>query len=167
MKLDRRGFVLSAASLAAFPWVRRAAIPAASAADMSLWFHGDFNVENFKQYESYGTSSHMRLGASGNSPTISTEKSRTGAKSARIYLNRKTSGTSYRTEATAIGSKSSLQFRKTYWIAFSIYVPSNWAISSTHDVLFQMHHVPPEWGNHFSFSPILALRLKPNSDGGT
>ena len=47
MKLDRRGFVLSAASLAAFPWVRRAAIPAANAADMSLLFHGDFNVENF------------------------------------------------------------------------------------------------------------------------
>ena len=164
MKLDRRGFVLSAASLAAFPWVRRAAIPAASAADMSLLFHGDFNVENFEEYATYGTSSHMRLGVSGNSPTISTQQARTGAKSARIYLNRRTSGSKYRTEATAKGPKASLLFRRTYWIGFSIFVPSDWKVSSTGEALFQLHHRPPKWGEQHNFSPLLAIRVLGNSD---
>src|SRR5688572_20278481 len=119
VKLDRRGFVLGAAGLAVFPWVHRAAIPTASAADMSLLFHGDFNVESFNAYKEYGDSSHMQLGSSGNSPTISTDKSRTGTKSARIYLNRRTSESPSRTEAVAKGPKASLEFRNTYWIAFS------------------------------------------------
>ena len=106
----------------------------------------------------------MRLGVSGNAPTISTEQARASTKSARIYLNRMTSGSKFRTEATATGPKQSLEFGKTYWIGFSIYVPSNWVISSTHKVLFQLHHIPPKWGNYLGFSPVLALRLKPKSD---
>ena len=131
---------------------------------MSLLFHGDFNVQNFSEYASYGTSSHMRLGASGNSPTISTQQARTGAKSARIYLNRRTSGSKYRTEATANGPKASLLFRRTYWIGFSIFVPSDWKVSSTGEALFQLHHRPPTWGEQHNFSPVLAIRVLGNSD---
>ena len=164
MNMHRRNFLLTAASLAAAPWTRRAILPAAYAAAGPLLLHADMEVDSFQDYESYGDATNLRLRSAGNAPEISAETRRAGVRSARVHLNRLTSPTSYRTEAEATGQWSSFEFQKTYWFGISIFVPATWVVSSTWEVLFQLHHRPDDWTDKHDFSPVLALRCNANSD---
>ncbi len=164
MNIDRRRFVLTAASLAAMPWARRAILPVAHASASPLLCSADMEVDSFQYYETYGDTTNLRLRSAGNTPVISTETRRAGSRSARVYVNRLTSETSYRTEAEATGQWSSFEFQKTYWFGISVFVPAMWAVSSTWEVLVQLHHRPDDWTDKNDFSPVLALRCNPNSD---
>jgi hypothetical protein len=132
----------------------------------ALWYLADAEVANFDYYLTPSDPAHGKLTTGGNSPVVSTEQSRVGERSFRVYLNRQNSRSAYRTEAWPVNQKTSwghgpnLQWRRTYWIGLSVYVPSDWRADSTSDeVLFQIHNWPDDWAN--SYTPPVAIRLKP------
>jgi hypothetical protein len=135
----------------------------------SLWYLADAEVDNFEYYLNSTDPALGRLKAGGNSPVVTSEQSRAGKKSFRMYLNRKLSSAAYRTEAwptgrTNWGHDVNLQWRKTYWIGFSIYIPANWQDdSTTEEVLFQVHNYPDDWAN--SYTPPVCIRIQPNDPG--
>jgi len=170
MKLDRRSFLLGTAGLAGLPWVASTPARAQSSANSALWYLADAEVDSFDYYLAPTDPALGKLRAGGNSPVISTEQSRAGRKSFRMYLNRKTSTASaYRTEAwvygrTNWGQGECLQWRKTYWIGFSIYIPRDWqAGTTTEEVLFQIHNYPDDWAN--AYTPPVCIRIQPNDPG--
>lgn len=148
--------------MAAMPFIPRI-IPPAAAADSALLWLADMETANFSDYSRKGGPSINWLEPSGNSPVISADRARMGKQSLKCFLSRANSSTSYRTEVSA--AKNLLEFNKTHWFGFSIYTPANWEISSSWEVLFQLHHQPVDWDKHVpSFSPLLAIRIDSNSD---
>ena len=168
MKIGRRSFLMGAGSLAAFTLTPMRMLSAQSGGSTSLLAFADMEVNEFEDYQAPANPAWLRLSPSGNSPTISTTVSRSGNKSARLYVNRQTSSNSFRTEFTTTGSASdghdrSMQFGKTYWHGFSLYVPADWrSDSTTGEVLYQIHNRPLDWAN--SMTPMLSIRMSPNSD---
>jgi hypothetical protein len=126
-------------------------------------FFADMQVSNFSEYDKSGGPSVHWIRRSGNTPAISGDRSRLGSQSLRFFLDRANSSTSYRTETTT--EKNKFEFNKTHWIGFSMYIPSDWKVSSTWEVLFQFHHDPASWDDYKGgFSPVLALRVQSNSN---
>jgi hypothetical protein len=161
--ITRRNFMLGAAGMASLPMIPRFIRSAHAAVDPRMLFFGDMEVSNFSEYGISGGPSVHSLRPSGNTPTISRDRNRLGSQALRIFLDRKNSSTSYRTEVTS--EKKKFEFFKTHWIGFSMYVPSDWKVSSTWEVLFQFHHDPIDWNNHHpKYSPLLRIGLEPNSD---
>ena len=72
------------------------------------------------------------LTVSGNSPEIVTAQygvsPRSGKYMMRTYLNRETSSTNFRTEAT-LNSPGTFEKGKEYWLSISIYLPKDWSIT--------------------------------------
>lgn len=112
----------------------------------------------------------LDLICSGNCPTLSTQFSRRGKGSLKTVVNRLTSQTMYRTEAS---QKIRLDVNRgdqteEYWFGFSIYVPSPYPVLNrpTYEIFFQLHSSPPS-GMSISrlpkLSPPLELNLRPNS----
>lgn len=161
MKINRRSFVIGASGIAASPLISNSLIQTASGAE-SLIFMADSEVDDFSDYNSSNPPCITPIKKSGNTPVITSERSRAGNKSQRMYLNRLTSSSSYRTEASC--THETLEFFKTHWIGFSIYVPSSWEVSRSWEVLWQLHHDPIDWETYpGGYSPILAIRI--NSKG--
>jgi hypothetical protein len=161
--INRRNFLLGAAGVAAAPLLPRFIQPANAATDPRLMYLADMEVSNFSAYKDNGGPSIYAIRPSGNSPAISSEQARAGSRSLKFVLNRETSSNSYRTEIST--EKNLLQFYKTHWFGFSLFIPTNWRISNTWEVLFQFHHHPENWDTYKGgFSPVLGIRLPSNSD---
>lgn len=161
--INRRNFLLGAAGVAASPLLPRFIQPANATTDPRLLYFADMEVSSFSAYNSNGGPSIHSIRASGNSPTISSEQARRGTRSMKFVLNRETSSNSYRTEITT--EKNLLEFYKTHWFGFSMFIPSNWRPSNTWEVLFQFHHDPADWNTYQGgYSPVLAIRLDSNSN---
>lgn len=97
----------------------------------------DFEVNSLTSYGWIG---------SGNFPSISGSGEPTclGKKSMKVALDRYNSIVPYRTEATGIKLGSGdqyLSYGETYWLRFSIYLPSNWKQEEEKfgEILMQMH----------------------------
>jgi hypothetical protein len=129
-----------------------APLKASSNADLLL--DGHMEVKQFSDLASAG------FRASGNTPTISNGYTRAGKGSMQVFLDRKNSGTSYRTEATT--EKNQLGFFERHWIGFSIFVPSDWEPSNTWEVLFQLHDHPKDWS--IALNPIFAIGVDAGSN---
>lgn len=163
MKIDRRAFCAGTTGLAVGALLPRYLIRPAIAADQPLLFMADMEIQAFSDYAKPGGPSINIIKESGSSPVISSDYARIGTKSLKTLLNRASSPVSKRTETTTEHNK--LEFFRTHWIGFSIYVPSDWKISNTWEVLFQLHHDPVDWGTYLGgFSPVMALRIESNSD---
>jgi hypothetical protein len=161
--ITRRNFMIGAAGLATLPMIPSFIRSAHANIDPRMLFFGDMEVSNFSDYDKSGGPSVHWLRRSGNTPTISKDQTRRGTQALRIFLDRKNSSTSYRTEVTS--EKNKFEFNKTHWIGFSMYVPSDWKVSNTWEVLFQFHHDPADWDAYQGgFSPLMAIRLDSNSD---
>jgi hypothetical protein len=161
--INRRNFLLGAAGVVAAPLLPRFILPANAATDPRLMYMADMEVSNFSAYNNNGGPSVHLLRASGNAPTISSEQSRAGSRSLKFVLNRATSANPYRTEITT--EKNLLEFNKTHWFGFSMFIPTSWKISNTWEVLFQFHHEPVDWSTYKGgYSPVLAIRFESNSD---
>jgi hypothetical protein len=162
--INRRSFMLGTAGLAAaslFPGVFRQSRAAEDAAAL-LW-RADMEAASFADYRRTGGPCINRMRASGNAPEFSTEQARSGKQSLKFVLDRRNSRTPYRTEVSTATNK--LEFFKTHWFGFSIFIPSSWRVSNTWEVLFQFHHHPRDWATYAGgFSPLLAIRLDSNSD---
>jgi hypothetical protein len=123
-------------------------------------------VGSLSEYLNQTNKAMLKFESHGNAPTITSEIARSGGKSMRVYLNRLTSSNSYRTELMPTGTTNwghdfSLQWRKTYWVGFSIHVPSNWQTNSSGgEVLFQVHPRPDDWAN--SKTPMVCIRTSGN-----
>ena len=93
---------------------------------------------------------------SGNAPTRSAEKSRSGGYGMRSYLHRYDSNTNYRTEVRAKAAPTSVG--KEYWYGFSIFLPSPYpADRDIEEILAQWHATPD--ANDDNNNPPLALYL--------
>jgi hypothetical protein len=162
--ISRRNFLLGTAGVAAaslLPNLFRSS--SAAADDAALLWRADMEAASFADYRRRGGPCINSMHASGNSPVLSREQARCGTQSLKFVLNRAESSTSYRTEAST--DKNKLEFFKTHWFGFSIFIPHSWRISSTWEVLFQFHHHPLDWATAVGgFSPLLAIRLDSNSD---
>ena len=90
---------------------------------------------------------------SGNAPTITQEMTRNGDYAMRTYLNRQESSTSYRTEVTLVGNNAdggrieNARFGEDTWYGFSIFVPEDYGLSNTWEILAQWHDEPNSWSN--------------------
>jgi hypothetical protein len=163
--INRRNFLLGAAGVAAAPLLPRFIQSANAATDPRLMYMADMEVSSFSAYNDDGGPSVNFIRGSGNSPTISSQQARAGTRSLKFVLNRETSSNSYRTETTTSSSNNPIQFFKTHWFGFSMYIPTGWEISNTWEVLFQFHHTPVDWSTYKGgFSPVLAIRFDSNSD---
>jgi hypothetical protein len=161
--MDRRRFIVGATGLVTMPFLLPKIVGASTEADSRLLFKALMDdVDHFSDYDASNPPSINRLYASGNSPFITNERSRSGNNSLCCLLNRNSSRTSYRTEVTT--PKNLLKFTETHWIGFSVYVPDDWEKSDTWEVIWQLHDHPLVWGQKLDFSPILGIRIGPNSD---
>jgi hypothetical protein len=160
VKQNRRSFILGAASLVVVPSLPIALMRPVKAADPLLLYEADMEVSDFREYALDGGPSGKELHSSGNSPIISPKRARIGDRSLEVYLNRETSERSYRTEVST--GPDALDFFKEYWIGFSIYIPSDWQVSSSRTVLFQIHDTPKDWS--IGLNPIFAISEIENSD---
>ena len=86
------------------------------------------------------------LTVSGNSPEIVTAQNgvspRSGKYMMRTYLNRETSSTNFRTEAT-LNSPGTFDKGKEYWFGISIYLPKDWSLDygtkQSDGIVWQFH----------------------------
>ena len=164
--MNRRSFLIGAGCATTLAWVPARVLNALpTSQDLSLLSNLDMEVDDFAQYATATSTNLATWGRSGNPPVITSSLARAGNRSARVHLNRLTSDNSYRTEASMFGTYRHLEFQKTYWIGFSIYVPSDWTQGSTsHETMLQIHNHPDDWAN--SKSPMLAIRYEPNTHPG-
>ena len=160
MKQNRRSFIFGTAGLVVAPCLPLSLMRAANAADPLLLYGADMEVSDFSDYARDGGPSGREIHASGNSPEIVSGQSRTGNRSLRVYLNRESSERSYRTEVST--GPDALEFFKTYWIGFSIYVPNDREVSTTRGVLFQIHDTPVDWS--IGLNPIFAISEYENTN---
>jgi hypothetical protein len=128
---------------------------------------------NFEPGSSGQGSIGSGLNCSGNCPTLSTQFSRRGNGSMKSVVNRLTSETMYRTEASHKISMDVNHGENTeeYWFGFSIYVPSPYPTLNqyTYEIFFQLHHSRPadmSKSDFPSLSPPLQLSLRPGSSTG-
>lgn len=92
---------------------------------------------------------------SGNCLVVDNEQVRSGNQAARVYLNRNTSRTNYRTEAVPRGAARSPDEGVDFWYGFSIYVPKDHTpdfLSS--DTVAQWHH-----GGGIGGNPPVSLKI--------
>lgn len=163
MKISRRSFLGRASGLAVGSLVAPYLVRPAYAADGRLLFDADMEVGSFGDYDRDSGPGINRIKASGTPPAISGDRARHGSKSLKVVLNRATAPSPERCEIST--AKGLLEFFKTHWIGFSIYVPSDWQVSRTSDILWQLHHEPADWGAYKGgFSPILLVGVASNSD---
>ena len=86
------------------------------------------------------------LTVSGNAPQIVTAQNgvipRSGQYMMRTYLNRETSSTNFRTEAT-LNSPGTFEKGKEYWFSISIYLPKDWSLDygtkQSDGIVWQFH----------------------------
>jgi hypothetical protein len=119
-------------------------------ANADLLFDGHMEVKEFADLKPAG------FHPSGNTPTITSGPTRAGNAAVQVFLDRKNSGTSYRTEVTT--QKNALRYFETHWIGFSIYVPEDWAPSSTWETIFQLHDHPEDWS--VNLHPIFTIGIE-------
>jgi Polysaccharide lyase len=85
--------------------------------------------------------SGFTMNCSGNCPTVTTKYAREGKYSMESYVNRLTSTSSFRTEAT-LKTNPKMEFNKDYWYGYSIYLPYGWEVPDKFELLTQIHYTP-------------------------
>lgn len=93
---------------------------------------------------SIGSNSHLTV--SGNAPTVVRAENgvspRAGSYMMRSYLNRETSSTNFRTEAT-VNSPGTFEKGKEYWLGISVFVPADWRMDyggeASEGIVWQFH----------------------------
>ena len=152
---------MGASSLGALALTPARIIRAASSEESQLLVFADMEVNEFTDYLEPASPYWLPIRRHNNSPLITSTHARSGSRSLRIYLNRLTSTTNFRSQfnpigaAKADGHEISMQFGKTYWIGFSLYIPSDWEANSTlGELLWQIHDRPLDYS--YAKQPIVA-----------
>jgi Polysaccharide lyase len=107
----------------------QSSIGATATSSAPLVFLGDFEGATLRPFI-----------ASGNAPTVTSEKTRAGHYAIKSVLNRLNSPISFRTEATT--THANAKYFSDTWYGLSVFLPKSYISSPVWEIVFQWHGVP-------------------------